>query len=167
MAWLQSVPVKRPTEVSTLASERYRINGQTVIVIARGVHPEAIVCKMRVIFANEICEYDRMQPRTAKPSISIPYFMKPTVYILFNRPHGVLYTGVTSDLCKRMIEHKQRQQGFTARYNVTKLGYCEYFQDIRDAIQREKQIKAGNRKKKIELIESQNPLWKDLFEDFL
>lgn len=122
---------------------------------------------MRVIFANEICEYDRMQPRTAKPSISIPYFMKPTVYILFNRPRGVLYTGVTSDLCKRMVEHKQRLQGFTARYNVTKLGYCEYFQDIKDAIQREKQIKAGNRKKKIELIESLNPQWKDLFEDCL
>ncbi|MBR2899425.1 MAG: GIY-YIG nuclease family protein [Fibrobacter sp.] len=93
--------------------------------------------------------------------------MKPTVYILFNRPRGVLYTGVTSDLCKRMVEHKQRLQGFTARYNATKLGYCEYFQDIKDAIQREKQIKAGNRKKKIELIESLNPQWKDLFEDCL
>ena len=93
--------------------------------------------------------------------------MTPAVYILFNRPRGVLYTGVTSDLCKRMVEHKQRLQGFTARYNVTKLGYCEYFQDIKDAIQREKQIKSGNRKKKIELIESQNPLWNDLFENSL
>jgi putative endonuclease len=122
MAWLRSVPVKRPTEVSTHASEPYRINGQIIVVIARGMYPEAI---------------------------SIPYFMKPTVYILFNRPCGVLYTGVTSDLCKRMVEHKQRLQGFTARYNVTKLGYCEYFQDIKDAIQREKQIKAGNRKKRL------------------
>ena len=166
-AWQRCVPAKRPTEVMTRASEPYRINGQIIVVIARGMYPEAIVCKMRVIFANEICEYDRMQPWTAKPSISIPYFMKPTVYILFNRPRGVLYTGVTSDLCKRMVEHKQRLQGFTARYNVTKLGYCEYFQDIKDAIQREKQIKAGNRKKKIELIESLNPQWKDLFEDCL
>ena len=100
-------------------------------------------------------------------AISIRCFMKPTVYILFNRPRGVLYTGVTNDLCRRMIEHKQRLHGFTAKYNVTKLVHCEEFQDIRDAIQREKQIKAGNRKKKIELIESQNPEWKDLFEDIL
>ena len=64
-----------------------------------------------------------------------------------------------------MVEHKQRLHGFTAKYNVTKLGLCEYFQDIRDAILREKQIKAGNRKKKIELIESQNPKWNDLFEN--
>ena len=88
--------------------------------------------------------------------------MKPAIYILFNRPHGVLYTGVTSDLEKRLGEHRQRLCGFTARYNVTKLGYCEYFQDIKDAIQREKQIKAGNRQHKIDLIESINPEWKDL-----
>ena len=98
-------------------------------------------------------------------AISVVYIMKPTVYILFNRPRGVLYTGVANDLCRRMIEHKQRLHGFTAKYNVTKLGHCEYFQDIRDAILREKQIKAGNRKKKIELIESQNPQWNDLFEN--
>ena len=92
--------------------------------------------------------------------------MKPTVYILFNRPYGVLYTGVTSDLAKRINEHKEKLHGFTAKYNVTKLGYCEYFQDIKDAIQREKQIKAGNRKKKIDLIESLNPQWIDLSERF-
>ena len=86
------------------------------------------------------------------------------IYI-FNRPRGVLYTGVANDLYRRMVEHKQRLHGFTAKYNVTKLGQCEYFQDIRDAILREKQIKAGNRKKKIELIESQNPKWNDLFEN--
>jgi putative endonuclease len=98
-------------------------------------------------------------------AISVMHVMKPAVYILFNKPRGVLYTGVTNDLLKRMVEHKQRLHGFTAKYNVTKLGHCEYFQDIRDAILREKQIKAGNRKKKIELIESQNPEWKDLFEN--
>lgn len=98
-------------------------------------------------------------------AISVMHVMKPTVYILFNRPRGVLYTGVTNDLYRRMVEHKQRLHGFTAKYNVTKLGQCEYFQDIRDAILREKQIKAGNRKKKIELIESQNPKWNDLFEN--
>ena len=98
-------------------------------------------------------------------ALSVMHIMKPAVYILFNKPRGVLYTGVTSDLYKRMIEHKQRLHGFSAKYNVTKLGHCEYFQDIRDAILREKQIKAGNRKKKIELIESQNPQWNDLFEN--
>ena len=98
-------------------------------------------------------------------AIFVMHVMKPAVYILFNKPRGVLYTGVTNDLLKRMVEHKQRLHGFTAKYNVTKLGHCEYFQDIRDAILREKQIKAGNRKKKIELIESQNPEWNDLFEN--
>ena len=90
--------------------------------------------------------------------------MQPTVYILFNHPYGTLYTGVTSNLKKRIAEHKERLTGFTAKYNVTKLGYCEYFQDIRDAIVREKQLKAGCRKKKIELITSINPTWKDLAE---
>ena len=108
-----------------------------------------------------------MRGAESPEAISIRRFMKPTVYILFNRPRGVLYTGVTNDLYRRMVEHRQRLHGFTAKYNVTKLGLCEEFQDIRDAIQREKQIKSGNRKKKIELIESQNPEWKDLFEDVL
>lgn len=97
-------------------------------------------------------------------AITILFYMTHAVYILFNRPRGVLYTGVTNDLHRRMLEHRQRLHGFTAKYNVTKLGRCEYFQDIRDAILREKQIKSGNRKKKIELIESQNPEWRDLFE---
>lgn len=88
--------------------------------------------------------------------------MQPAVYILFNRPYGTLYTGVTNDIKRRIAEHKQRSSGFTAKYNVTKLGYCEYFQDIRDAIKREKQIKSGNRKKKIDLINSINPAWNDL-----
>ena len=100
-------------------------------------------------------------------AITIPIFMEPALYILFNRPRGVLYTGVTNDLFRRVTEHKQRLCGFTAKYNVVKLGYCEYFQNIMDAIQREKQIKAGNRKKKIALIESLNPQWDDLSKDLL
>jgi len=89
--------------------------------------------------------------------------MEPVTYILFNRPCGVLYTGVTSDLKRRMKEHKQRLSGFTAKYNVTKLGYLEHFQDIRDAINREKQIKVGNRQKKILLIESVKGTSKNCF----
>ena len=90
------------------------------------------------------------------------------VYILFNKSDGVLYTGVTSDLVKRVFEHKSKViKGFTQKYNVDKLGYYEIFEDIEQAILREKQIKAGSRKKKIELIESINPEWRDLYEDIL
>ena len=90
------------------------------------------------------------------------------VYILFNKSDGVLYTGVTSDLVKRVFEHKSKViKGFTQKYNVDKLGYYEIFKDIEQAILREKQIKAGSRKKKIELIESINPEWRDLYEDIL
>ncbi len=90
------------------------------------------------------------------------------VYILFNKSDGVLYTGITSDLIKRIFEHKSKViKGFTQKYNVDKLGYYEIFEDIEQAILREKQIKAGFRKKKIELIESINPEWRDLYEDIL
>ena len=91
--------------------------------------------------------------------------MKPAMYILFNKPYGVLYTGVTNNLERRIKEHKEKLHGFTGKYNVIHLGYCEYYQDIRDAIKREKQIKSGSRKKKIFLIESLNPEWKDLSID--
>ena len=89
------------------------------------------------------------------------------VYILFNKRNGTLYTGVTSDLIKRVFEHKSKvSDGFTKHYSVDKLGYYEVFEDITGAILREKQIKAGSRKKKIALIESVNPEWKDLYEEF-
>ena len=89
------------------------------------------------------------------------------VYILASKS-GVLYTGVTSRLTKRMIEHRQKLlQGFSKKYNVTRLVYREQFADIRTAIAREKQIKGWLRSKKIALIESTNPGWKDLAEDFI
>jgi len=89
--------------------------------------------------------------------------MKSYIYILFNKRNGTLYTGVTSDLKKRVYEHKNKLiEGFTSKYDVDKLGYYEEYNDIKNAIEREKQIKAGNRKKKIALIESMNPCWKDL-----
>jgi len=88
------------------------------------------------------------------------------VYILTNKSHTVLYTGVTSNLGKRVHEHKTKiVPGFTSRYNVDKLVYYETTDDIQAAIAREKQIKAGSRQKKIALIESMNPEWKDLTED--
>lgn len=85
------------------------------------------------------------------------------VYILTNQAHTVFYTGVTSDLTKRMGEHKQKVvPGFTTRYNVSLLVYYETAESIQSAIEREKQIKGGSRKKKIDLIIRMNPRWKDL-----
>ena len=88
------------------------------------------------------------------------------VYILTNAHHTVLYTGATTDLYNRILEHRNGvfAKSFTEKYNVYKLVYFESFSFAKDAFAREKQIKAGPRKKKIELIESLNPEWKDLFE---
>jgi len=89
------------------------------------------------------------------------------VYIMANAHNTVLYTGVTNDLQRRVLEHKEgKGGGFTKKYNVTKLVYFEYGDDINIAIAREKQIKAGSRQKKIDLINSINPEWKDLFDEY-
>lgn len=81
-----------------------------------------------------------------------------------NKNHTVLYTGVTSDLVKRMYEHRNKiyETSFTKKYNVDKLVYYEIFHSIEEAILREKQIKGGSRKRKIDLINSINPKWQDL-----
>lgn len=86
------------------------------------------------------------------------------IYILTNKNHTVLYTGVTSNLVKRLHEHRTGfyKDSFTSRYNVTKLVYYEEFLSIEDAIFREKQIKAGSRQKKLDLINKLNPDWIDL-----
>jgi len=89
--------------------------------------------------------------------------MKSYVYILFNKKNGTLYTGITSNIKKRLYQHKNKiHEGFTSKYEVIKLGYYEVFNDIKAAIEREKQIKGGSRQKKLILIESFNPEWKDL-----
>ncbi|MGC1374846.1 MAG: GIY-YIG nuclease family protein [Anaerolineales bacterium] len=89
------------------------------------------------------------------------------VYILTNSRHTVLYTGVTNDLQRRVWEHKNKTGSvFTKKYNVDQLVYYEVGDDINIAIAREKQIKAGSRQKKIDLINSLNPEWKDLSDDF-
>jgi len=81
-----------------------------------------------------------------------------------NKKNTVLYTGVTSDLKKRIYEHKQKlASGFTSKYNINKLVYFEVFEDSHNAISREKQIKGGSRNKKISMIENTNKNWKDLF----
>ncbi len=88
------------------------------------------------------------------------------VYIMTNRHNTVLYTGVTDDLKKRAWQHREKLvEGFTQRYNVTKLVYYEVFDDVRAAIAREKQIKAGSRQKKIDLVNSMNREWRDLYDE--
>ncbi len=88
------------------------------------------------------------------------------VYLLTNKVNTVLYTGVTNNLRRRIFEHKEKiGSKFTKRYNIDKLVYYEVFQDSYNAISREKQIKAGSRQKKINLINSINPEWKDLYEE--
>jgi putative endonuclease len=90
------------------------------------------------------------------------------VYILTDSQNRVLYTGVTSDLLKRIWEHKNHVvEGFSKRYNVIKLVYYEQGEDIYGAICREKQIKGKLRKKKIEMISKINPEWKDLYYDII
>jgi putative endonuclease len=87
------------------------------------------------------------------------------VYILANAASTVLYVGVTNDLARRVFEHKGKfVAGFTSRYNVPKLVYYELFDEPESAITREKQLKAGSRKKKMALIDAVNPAWDDLYE---
>ncbi len=85
------------------------------------------------------------------------------VYILTNRYNDVLYVGVTNDLARRLQEHKDKViKGFTSKYNLHKLVYCEATTDVHSAVTREKQLKGLLRRKKLALITSQNPTWKDL-----
>ncbi len=89
------------------------------------------------------------------------------VYILASKKNGVLYIGVTNDLKRRLMEHKSKiVRGFTSRYNVDKLVYFEQFTNINEAIKREKRLKKWNRQWKIELIEKDNPDWRDLGESW-
>ena len=91
------------------------------------------------------------------------------VYILTNKYGTVLYTGVTNDLLRRVYEHKNHldKGSFTAQYNVDKLVYFEITTDVTAAIEREKQIKGWNRKRKNKLVEKKNPNWNDLYDSLL
>jgi putative endonuclease len=88
------------------------------------------------------------------------------VYIMTNSRNTVLYVGVTNDLIRRVYEHKEKlADRFTRKYNIIKLVYYEIFEDIENAISREKQIKAGSRRKKVQLIDSINREWRDLYDE--
>ncbi len=95
--------------------------------------------------------------------------MKPGfVYILASKRNGTLYTGVTSDLPKRVTQHKQdKVKGFTSKYRVHRLVWFETHGDMIEAIRREKQIKAWHRKWKLRLIEETNPEWRDLYDEIV
>ena len=89
------------------------------------------------------------------------------IYILASQKNGTLYIGVTNDLERRVLEHKQKiNEGFTSKYEVTRLVYFESLQYINDAILREKRLKKWNRQWKINLIEEENKEWNDLSEDW-
>lgn len=94
--------------------------------------------------------------------------MKGYCYILTNKNKTVLYVGATDNLKRRVREHKEGKYpySFTKRYNCDKLVYFEEFDKVKDAFNRERQLKAGNRKRKEDLINSINPEWKDLAEDW-
>jgi putative endonuclease len=93
---------------------------------------------------------------------------QPAVYILASKRNGTLYIGVTSDLVKRIWEHKNNLvEGFTKRYNVHQLVWYELPESMESAIEREKRLKEWKRKWKLELIESSNPNWQDLYHIIL
>ena len=90
------------------------------------------------------------------------------VYMMASKRNGAIYTGVTNNLLNRVWQHKYNIiQGFTSKYNVHKLVYYEQHEDIKPAINREKQIKKWKRQWKLKLIEQLNPYWKDLYEDII
>ena len=87
------------------------------------------------------------------------------VYIMASRRNGTLYIGVTNDIARRAVEHREGvTAGFTRRYGVKLLVYCEAHDEVRSAIEREKHLKKWNRAWKLALIESANPNWEDLYE---
>jgi putative endonuclease len=93
---------------------------------------------------------------------------QPSVYIMANKRNGTLYTGVTSNLVQRVYQHREAVvPGFTARYDCKLLVWYECHEEMVGAITREKQIKAGSRKKKLALIGALNPNWRDLYEDLM
>ncbi len=96
------------------------------------------------------------------------YPKQPAVYIMASKRNGTLYIGVTSNLQKRTYEHRTSSiAGFTRTYKCTLLVWYELYEDMVNAISREKQIKAGSRKKKLALIEAMNSGWQDLYESIL
>ena len=95
-----------------------------------------------------------------------PYHFQPAVYIMANHKGGTIYVGVTSDLPRRSWQHREGSvDGFTSKHRCKRLVWFEFHATMEKAIAREKQLKGGSRKKKVALIEAENPEWRDLFFD--
>ncbi|WP_024328310.1 GIY-YIG nuclease family protein [Thioalkalivibrio sp. ALR17-21] len=93
---------------------------------------------------------------------------QPCVYIMSNRRGGTLYVGVTSNLVQRVWQHRSgKVSGFTSRYGLHRLVWFETCEEMASAIEREKQLKAGPRRRKVTLVEQVNPEWRDLFDDIV
>jgi len=90
------------------------------------------------------------------------------VYMMANKPYGTIYIGVTNDIVRRVLQHKNAKSGsFTGRYELARLVYYEVFDWVQDAIEREKQLKSGSRRRKTDLIQAFNPTWRDLFDEIV
>ena len=122
--------------------------------------PSRVIIKSRIKTRNIVIA--RSVWRRSNP-MKISYSF---VYLMTNKLHTVIYFGVTSNLVNRVYAHKNKLvEGFSKKYNLTKLVYYEVFEDIVEAIRREKKLKGGARMKKIELIEKNNPKYNDLYPD--
>ncbi|MCL0040793.1 GIY-YIG nuclease family protein [Thermodesulfovibrionales bacterium] len=131
-------------------------------------------CEEASIFPTRHCEeakptkQSQAQTRNRLRNLKEFLFVEKSgyIYIMTNKNNTVLYTGVTSNLLKRVYEHRQKLvEGFTKKYNLNKLVYYETFDEIMNAIIREKQIKGGSRAKKLKLIKGFNPEFRDLFDE--
>ena len=102
------------------------------------------------------------------PAGELKYMKTPTVYIITNKRNGTLYTGVTSNLFRRIYEHRDGLvEGFAKKYDCKILVFYEMHTDMVSAIKREKQIKDGSRRNKLKLIERMNPEWENLYRDII
>jgi len=137
---------------------KHRHPEQTLVIMSKHRHPELVSGSKK---------HDAF--RIHKQKINYNKYMKNSyTYIMTNKLKGTLYIGVTSNLVKRVYEHKNSViDGFTSNYNIKILIYYEVFDDITSAIRREKQLKNWHRDWKINLIESVNPIWNDLYESII
>jgi putative endonuclease len=123
-----------------------------------------VIGRMSAVRVNDANRRKQSFPRK-RESMGGPMSRQYYVYILASKPNGTLYIGMTNNVARRVWQHRQGLvEGFTKRYTVHRLVHCETFARPIDAIQREKRLKKWNRAWKIQLIESANPEWKDLYE---
>lgn len=122
---------------------------------------------MSRLFNPGIAVYNQEMPAFAGMTF-LGFLMPYYLYMMSNGKYGTIYTGVTNNLVSRGKDHRDKtKEGFTKRYNLVKLVYFETYDDVRDAIHREKCVKAWKREWKINLIEKENPEWLDLYPEIL